>query len=144
MLTRRIGSHPFELFRSHNLPVFPVVLFACALAVLWITRSSMAWQTTVLRLVEQGVDANFGIGYAVTVADINRDGKTDIVAINATQAVWYENPTWKKHVIMDGLTKKDNVCVAAHDIDGDGPRLGRGVDANEHRDRRQPAVVAPA
>jgi hypothetical protein len=27
---------------------------------------------------------------------------------------------WKKHVIMDGLTKKDNVCVAVHDIDGDG------------------------
>jgi len=70
--------------------------------------------------VEQVVDANFGIGYAVAVADINRDGKIDIVAINPTQAVWFENPTWKKHIIMDGLTKKDNVCIAVHDIDGDG------------------------
>lgn len=72
------------------------------------------------RLVEQVVDANIGIGYGVAVADINRDGKADIVAINATQVAWYENPAWKKHVVMDGLTKKDNVCLAVHDIDGDG------------------------
>lgn len=72
------------------------------------------------KFVEQVVDSNFGIGYAVTVADVNADGRTDIVAINPTQAVWFENPAWKKHVIMDGLTKKDNVCVAVHDIDGDG------------------------
>jgi FG-GAP-like repeat len=72
------------------------------------------------KFVEQTVDPNFGIGYAVNLADVNRDGKTDIVAINPTQAVWFENPTWKKQVLMDGLAKKDNVCIAVHDIDGDG------------------------
>ena len=114
---------------------------------LWVTASPRAWQAAVPRLVEQVVDANFGIGYAVTVADINRDGKTDIVAINPTQAVWYENPVWKKHVIMDGLTKKDNVCVAVHDIDGDG-RLDLALGAEwmptEHSDGGKPAVAAPA
>jgi hypothetical protein len=70
--------------------------------------------------VEQVIDSNFGIGYAVTTADINRDGKIDILAINPTQAVWFENPTWKKHIIADGVTKRDNVCIAVHDIDGDG------------------------
>ncbi|MCI0624033.1 MAG: VCBS repeat-containing protein [Acidobacteria bacterium] len=108
------------VIRGHSSPVFSVVFLVCGLAALWITRSATAWQSAVPRLVEQVVDANFGIGYAVTVADINRDGKTDIVAINPAQAIWFENPNWKKHVMMDGLTKKDNVCIAVHDIDGDG------------------------
>ena len=75
------------------LAVFAVIAFACGFLVLWLTASPRAWQAAVPRLVEQVVDANFGIGYAVSVADINRDGKTDIVAINPTQAVWYENPS---------------------------------------------------
>lgn len=72
------------------------------------------------KFISQNVDNNFGVGYAVTTADINRDGKPDIVAINETQAVWFENPNWKRHVMIDGVTKKDNVCLAVHDIDGDG------------------------
>ena len=107
------------LIRGRHLTVFAVTVLLGLLS-LWLAVPTAAWQAAVPRLVEQVVDPNFGIGYAVTVADINRDGKIDIVAINATQAVWFENPTWKKHVIMDGLTKKDNVCVAVHDIDGDG------------------------
>ena len=72
------------------------------------------------KFVSQIVDSNFGVGYGVAAADINRDGKPDIVAINETQAVWFENPSWKRHVMIDGATKKDNVCLAVHDIDGDG------------------------
>ena len=108
------------LIRGDRWLAFAVVAFVSGFAALWVNASTRVWQVAVPRLVEQVVDANFGIGYAVTVADINRDGKTDIVAINPTQAVWYENPVWKKHVMMDDLTKKDNVCVAVHDIDGDG------------------------
>ena len=52
--------------------------------------------------------------------DVNGDGKIDIVAINPTQAAWFESPSWKKHIMMDGRTKKDNVCIALNDIDGDG------------------------
>jgi aldos-2-ulose dehydratase/isomerase family protein/VCBS repeat protein len=72
------------------------------------------------RFVEQELEGQFDVGYAVITTDVNRDGKIDIVAINPTQAIWFENPTWKKHTIMNGLTKKDNVCIAAADIDGDG------------------------
>ncbi|MBM3765113.1 MAG: VCBS repeat-containing protein [Acidobacteria bacterium] len=68
----------------------------------------------------QEIQKDFGVVYAVITADVNKDGKPDIVAINPTQLVWYQNPTWEKHVILDGKTKKDNVCVAAHDIDRDG------------------------
>ena len=75
------------------------------------------------------IQQKFGIGYAVTIEDMNGDKKPDIVAINQTQAVWFENPSWTKHVIVDGATKKDNVCFAVNDIDGDGkPDLAIGAD----------------
>ncbi|MBM3801646.1 MAG: VCBS repeat-containing protein [Acidimicrobiia bacterium] len=106
--------------RSRLFGVLAIALCACSLAFLWNGAGAAPWQAAMPRLVEQVVDANIGIGYGVAVADINRDGKADIVAINATQVAWYENPAWKKHVVMDGLTKKDNVCLAVHDIDGDG------------------------
>ncbi len=80
------------------------------------------------KFVHQELESKFGIGYAVLTADVNGDKKVDIVAINPTQAVWFENPAWKKRVIMDGLTQKDNVCVAAHDIDSDG-RLDLAIGA---------------
>ncbi|MEW5976966.1 MAG: VCBS repeat-containing protein [Acidobacteriota bacterium] len=72
------------------------------------------------RFVELEVEKDFGVGYAVAIADINRDQRPDIVAINPTQAVWFENPSWKRHVMIDGQTRKDNVCLAIHDIDADG------------------------
>jgi hypothetical protein len=68
----------------------------------------------------QEIDTQLKIGYAVLVADLNDDKKPDIVVVDQLQVVWYENPTWKKHVILDGKTKPDNVCATAVDIDGDG------------------------
>ncbi|HKA08113.1 MAG TPA: VCBS repeat-containing protein [Gemmataceae bacterium] len=69
----------------------------------------------------QEIATDLTVGYAVTVADINEDGKPDIVVVDSERVVWYENPTWKVHTIISkGKTKKDNVCIAVHDIDGDG------------------------
>ena len=69
----------------------------------------------------QEIDTGLSIGYAVLVADINNDSKPDIVVVDQFEVVWYENPTWKKRVILGkGKTKADNVCAAAVDIDGDG------------------------
>jgi len=73
-----------------------------------------------LRFRAQEIEKDLVVVYAVTVADVNGDGKPDVVAINSTQVLWFENPTWQKHVILDGATKRDNVCMAAADIDGDG------------------------
>ncbi len=69
---------------------------------------------------EQLIDAEVGIGYGLAVADVNGDGKTDILLADSKVIVWYENPTWKKHVIAEQLTEKDHVCIAARDINGDG------------------------
>lgn len=57
--------------------------------------------------------------YAVDVADINGDKKLDIIGVSATYVAWYENPTWTPHRIANQL-RNDNVCIASHDIDGDG------------------------
>src|SRR6478752_6341831 len=68
----------------------------------------------------QEIDAGLKIGYAVLTTDINGDKKPDIVVVDQHQVVWYQNPTWKKRVILNGKTKPDNVCITALDIDGDG------------------------
>jgi len=65
------------------------------------------------------IDAGLKIGYAVITADIDGDGRPDIVVVDQHKVVWYRNPTWKKRVILDGKTKPDNVCIAALDVDGD-------------------------
>ena len=80
------------------------------------------------RFKVQEIDTGLKIGYAVITADINGDKKPDIVVVDQHKVVWYENPTWKKRVILDGKTTPDNVCVAAVDIDGDGlPELVLGA-----------------
>ncbi|WP_372896224.1 FG-GAP repeat domain-containing protein [Stieleria sp.] len=60
------------------------------------------------------------IGYGIQLADVNGDEKTDIVLADKNTIQWYENPSWTKHVIARDLTQRDNVCVTARDIDGDG------------------------
>src|SRR5215212_5766317 len=58
------------------------------------------------------IAGDFGIGYAVATGDVNGDGRTDVVAINATDLVWFEAPGWQKHVMVSGATARDNVCLA--------------------------------
>ena len=66
------------------------------------------------------IDRTLKVGYAVLLADLNGDGKKDIVVADTTRVVWFENPTWKMRVITLGKTNPDNVCIDAYDIDGDG------------------------
>ena len=66
------------------------------------------------------IDSKIGIGYGITVADVDGDKKPDILLVDKDQVVWYQNPSWQKHVIAEKLTPKDHVCIAAADIDGDG------------------------
>ncbi|MPZ19304.1 MAG: hypothetical protein GEV06_15525 [Luteitalea sp.] len=74
-----------------------------------------------LQFRAQEIAGGFGVGYAITTGDVNGDDRTDVLAINETDLVWFEAPSWEKHVIVGaGATVEDNVCLAAHDIDGDG------------------------
>ncbi len=66
------------------------------------------------------IDSEVQIGYGIAIADVNGDGKPDILLADQHTVQWYENPTWKKHVMVENVTERDNVCIAARDIDGDG------------------------
>lgn len=58
--------------------------------------------------------------YAVTLADVDGDGKQDIVAVTENRVLWYQAPDWKRRVIIEDQTERDNVCIAPFDIDQDG------------------------
>jgi FG-GAP-like repeat len=66
------------------------------------------------------IDDKIQIGYGVAVADVDGDGKPDVLLADKKQFVWYRNPTWEKFILAENLTEKDNVCLAAQDLDGDG------------------------
>ena len=68
----------------------------------------------------QELETGLGVGYAVLLVDVDGDGKKDIVVVDQTRVIWFQNPTWKKRTIIAGGTKPDNVCIDAYDIDGDG------------------------
>jgi hypothetical protein len=66
------------------------------------------------------IDDSFANGYQLSTADINRDGKPDIIALSTDppRLVWYRNPDWQR---FDITTKtKRNIDAAPYDIDGDG------------------------
>jgi hypothetical protein len=75
------------------------------------------------------LDDHIQIGYGLAIADVDGDGKPDILLADKKQFVWYRNPgpekardpgAWKKYLLAENLTVDDNVCIAAQDIDGDG------------------------
>ncbi len=68
---------------------------------------------------------DISIGYGVAVGDVDGDKKPDVLLADKSQFAWYRNPgkrgaEWKRFVMVDRLTKRDNVCIAARDINGDG------------------------
>ena len=51
-------------------------------------------------------------GYQVAVADVNADGRLDILALSSEASIvdWYENPSWKAHPIT--TKTKQNISLA--------------------------------
>ena len=80
---------------------------------------ALAAAPAAVSLREQEIAREFGVGYAVTTADVNGDRRPDVVAINPTQVVWFENPSWQRRVVAEAVSKRDNVSIAAYDVDGD-------------------------
>ncbi|HVC93950.1 MAG TPA: VCBS repeat-containing protein [Pirellulales bacterium] len=73
-----------------------------------------------VRFRVQEIDTGLTVGYAVSLVDMNSDGRTDIVVVDTERVIWYQNPGWQVHTLVKGTTKRDNVCIAPYDIDGDG------------------------
>jgi peroxiredoxin len=51
---------------------------------------------------------------------MNDDSRPDILVVDTERVIWFENPDWQLHTLVEHATKKDNVSIAPADIDGDG------------------------
>jgi hypothetical protein len=103
---------------SHTLPTLAAAVLGAAGALL---AAQAGQPPAAFQFRAEQIASDFGVGYAVTTGDVNGDGRIDILAINATDLVWFQAPTWEKHVMLTaGATVADNVTLAAHDVDRDG------------------------
>jgi hypothetical protein len=73
---------------------------------------------------EHTIASDLRAGYQVVAADLNGDGKLDLIALGSgmTELVWYENPTWQRHVIVSGVSRMIN-CAALVPKDGGIPDI---------------------
>lgn len=88
-------------------------------AILFVSTSAARADLPEFQWSEKEID-QIEIGYGLQLTDVDGDGDTDILLADKSTVQWYANPTWEKHIIASKLTLRDNVCVAARDIDGDG------------------------
>lgn len=93
----------------------------CTVAAIWMLSTVCRAAADFPAFEAVTIDPEIGkVCYAVSLADVNGDGRVDVVAVSENRVQWYENPTWAKHVILENQTALDNVCLAAADIDRDG------------------------
>jgi len=66
------------------------------------------------RFVAHEIATGLRGGYQVIAVDVNHDGKPDLIALasNLPELVWFENPTWTRHVIAGGFSGLINVAAA--------------------------------
>jgi hypothetical protein len=72
------------------------------------------------RFAEHTIATGLTGAYQVVVADLNHDGKPDLIALASglPELVWYENPTWERHVIVGSQAHMINCVVAGADSEG--------------------------
>ena len=89
------------------------------LCLLTLTAASAA---TPARFAEHTIASDLKGGYQVVVADLNRDGKPDLIALASglKELVWFENPTWQRHVLA--ANQRGMINCAVVDVDGK-PRI---------------------
>lgn len=68
-----------------------------------------------VRFAEHTVATGLKGGYQVVAGDLNNDGKPDLIALASgmTELVWFENPTWERHVIASNLSHMINCTLVA-------------------------------
>jgi hypothetical protein len=66
------------------------------------------------------VTTSLKTGYQLVVADLNGDGRKDVIALDerATELAWFENPGWQRNVLAVDVPRPIN--ADCWDVDGDG------------------------
>src|SRR6266852_6450279 len=76
---------------------------------------------------ETTITNSMNMGYQLVAADLNRDGRPDIIVVDerGSELAWFENPTWERHVLIKDVPRTINLDV--YDYDGDGiPEIAMG------------------
>jgi aldos-2-ulose dehydratase/isomerase family protein/VCBS repeat protein len=94
--------------------------FTWMTVILAATASSMQASGGEITLRDLELPTRLTVGYAVRLIDMNGDQRLDICIVDSERILWLENPNWNEHILIEKQTKKDNVCFAPYDIDGDG------------------------
>lgn len=89
-------------------------------ALIQLSSASLFGQSPTPNFKIQVIDNQISIGYGLGIGDVDGDQRKDILLADQKEIVWYRNGDWKRFVMATNLTPKDNVCIAARDIDGDG------------------------
>lgn len=82
--------------------------------------SCLLAQAATIEFKTETVASDLEGGYQVVVADVNHDGKPDLIALGSgmKELVWFESPSRERHVIARDRSQMIN--LAAADLDGDG------------------------
>src|SRR5262249_26266299 len=121
-------TSPGDCVMKHRCTLLAAVLMLCTAWMLSLRAAAVGPDSDFPQFRMQEVATDLKVCYAVLLVDLNGDGKKDIVVVDTTRVVWYENPTWKRRTMLEGQTLPDNVCIDALDLDGDGqPELILGA-----------------
>lgn len=68
-------------------------------------------RTHSIHFEEQTLATDLRGGYQVVACDVNGDGKLDLIALasDMPDLVWFENPTWERHVLARNLPSMINL-----------------------------------
>jgi hypothetical protein len=134
-----------------------LMISLCALCPLWLNAIPPSPRRALPGFERIVIDDDFPGGYQVEVADINGDGRPDIVGVGGGTCAWYENPTWTKRIVTTDRQTPGIISSASADLDGDGkaeiaiayefgmnePKRGKLLLATQGADLQAPWTVKP-
>ncbi|MCZ2153879.1 MAG: VCBS repeat-containing protein [Bryobacterales bacterium] len=115
-------------------------IFPCALILLWIIGP--LWSASLPEFRESNIVSGLKMGYQLVLADLNRDGKLDVIVVDelSSELAWYENPGWQRHVLARDVSRTIN--LDCHDLDGDGiPEIAMAHDFETNPDRSKGTIL---
>jgi hypothetical protein len=92
----------------------------CLLALNLLTSQATDPTSEPARFARHTIATDLTGGYQVVASDLNRDGKPDLIALASglKELIWFENPGWRRRVLVGNLSRPIN--CAPWDIDRDG------------------------